>query len=108
MVRPADAHGTPLMSPLEEGPRLGPYVLLGLLGEGGMGKVYRARDVRLDREVAVKVLKPPFSEDPDWLARFEREARLLASFSHPGIATVHGLDDAAGVRYLALELVPGE
>src|SRR5688500_9237512 len=96
------------MSLLEQGTRLGHYVLLGPLGEGGMGKVWRARDERLGREVAIKVLLPRIAADPDWLARFEREARLLASFSHPAIATVHGLDDADGVRYLVMELVPGQ
>src|SRR5262249_61841788 len=77
------------------------------LGVGGMGQVYRARDVRLGREVALKVLRDDHAHDPDWLARFEREARLLAALNHGNIATVHGLDEADGLRYLVLELVPG-
>src|SRR5262249_18231390 len=104
----APAPVSPFMSLLDEGTRFGPYVLLNQLGEGGMGRVYRARDVRLDREVAIKVLLPSFAADSAWLSRFEREARLLASLSHPNIATVHGFDETNDVRYLVMELVPGQ
>ncbi len=94
--------------PLSSGARLGPYEILSPLGSGGMGQVYRARDVKLDRPVALKVLRDDYASDPEWLARFEREARLLATLNHPNIATVHGLDEVDGRRYLAMELVPGQ
>jgi hypothetical protein len=93
---------------LTPGNRLGPYEILGPLGTGGMGQVFRARDVKLNRPVAIKVLRGDYAQDPDWLARFEREARLLAALSHGNIATVHGLDEADGSRYLVMELVPGQ
>ncbi|MBU2501119.1 serine/threonine protein kinase, partial [bacterium] len=73
-----------------------------------MGEVYRARDTRLGRDVAIKSLPPEFSRDPERLARFEREARMLASLSHPNIAGIHGLETADGAPYLALEFVEGE
>ncbi|PYT16701.1 MAG: protein kinase, partial [Acidobacteria bacterium] len=72
----------------------GHYRLVEKIGEGGMGVVWRALDTTLDREVAIKILPDLFSEDPDRLARFEREAKLLASLNHPGIATIHGLHQA--------------
>ena len=72
-----------------------------------MGEVYRARDARLSRDVAIKVLPPAFTEHPDRLARFEREARVLASLSHPGIAAIYGIEESHGVRGLVLELVDG-
>src|SRR3954453_7781067 len=93
---------------LNQGTRLGPYEILGPLGAGGMGRVFRARDVKLDRPVAIKVLRDDCSQDPEWLARFDREARLLATLNHPNIATVHGLDEVDGLRYLVMELVPGQ
>src|SRR5438128_484018 len=93
---------------LTPGACLGPYEILGPLGAGGMGQVYRARDRKLGREVAIKVLRADYSQAADWQARFEREARLLASLNHPNIATVHGLDEADGAGYLVLELVPGQ
>ncbi len=93
---------------LAPGTRLGPYEVLTPVGAGGMGEVYRARDSQLGRMVAVKTLPESFAADPDRLARFEREARLLASLSHPNIAGIHGLVEADGKRYLALELVEGE
>lgn len=93
---------------LPQGARLGPYEILGPLGAGGMGRVYRARDVKLDRPVAIKVLRDDYAGDPAWLARFEREARLLATLNHGNIATIHGLDECEGSRYLAMELVPGQ
>ncbi|HXG56281.1 MAG TPA: protein kinase [Vicinamibacterales bacterium] len=92
---------------MEPGFRAGPYEITALIGEGGMGAVYRARDTRLDRDVAVKIVHPSFAEDPGRLQRFEREARLLASLNHPHIATIHGLEEAGGVRLLIMELVQG-
>ena len=73
-----------------------------------MGEVYRARDTRLEREVALKILPEALVEDAEHLARFEREARLLAMLNHPNVATIHGLDQAGGIHFLVLELVPGE
>src|ERR1700722_1109196 len=93
---------------LNQGTRHGPYEILGPLGAGGMGRVFRARDVKLDRPVAIKVLREDMAMDPAWLARFEREARLLPTLNHPNIATVHGLDETDGSRYLVMELVPGQ
>ena len=93
---------------LTVGARLGPYEILGALGAGGMGEVYRARDTRLKREVALKVLPEGFSQDPDRLARFQREAELLATLNHPNIAAVYGLEKADGVTGIVLELVEGE
>ena len=90
-----------------EGTRLGPYVLGPLLGEGGMGAVYRARDARLDREVAIKLLPAGLAHDPDRLRRSEREARVLASLSHPNIAALFGLEEGDGLTALVLEFVPG-
>jgi serine/threonine-protein kinase len=84
------------------------YKILGKLGAGGMGEVYRAEDLRLHRQVAVKVLPDVFAADPERLARFEREAKLLAALSHPNIAAIHGLEEAEGKRFLILELVEGE
>ena len=94
--------------PITPGAHLGSYEILSHLGSGGMGEVYRARDTKLGREVAVKVLPEGFADDPVKLARFQREARLLASLNHPNIATIHGLEESSGVRYLVLELVPGQ
>src|SRR5262249_50675539 len=93
---------------LTPGTRLGHYEVLGPLGEGGMGTVYRARDARLGREVAVKVLRGDYAQDPERRARFDREARRPAPLNHGNIATVHGLDEAEGTRYLVMELVPGQ
>jgi WD40 repeat protein len=93
---------------LSPGTRLGPYEIVGPLGAGGMGEVFRARDARLSRDVAIKALPPAFALDPERLARFEREARLLASLSHPNIAGIHGLEEVGGTRYLVLEFVDGE
>src|SRR5580765_3768898 len=94
--------------PLSPGARLGPYEIVALLGAGGMGEVYRARDTKLKREVALKVLPDAFAQDPDRLARFQREAELLATLNHPNIAHIHGLEDANGVRALVMEVVEGE
>ncbi len=94
--------------PLTPGARFGTYEVLAPLGAGGMGEVYRARDTRLKREVALKVLPDAFSQDPDRLARFQREAELLATLNHPNIAAVYGLEQAGGVTAIILELVEGE
>jgi len=92
---------------LTAGERLGPYEITAKLGEGGMGEVYRATDGKLKREVAIKVLPAAFTEDPERLARFEREARLLAQLHHPHIASVFGLEESGAVRALVMELVEG-
>ncbi len=93
---------------LNSGTRLGPYEILGPLGAGGMGEVYRARDGKLNREVAIKVLPAAFAEDAERLARFRREAQVLAALNHPHIAAIYGLEESAGVEALVLELVEGE
>jgi serine/threonine protein kinase len=84
------------------------YEVIALIGEGGMGQVYRARDTKLNRDVALKVLPASFATDPDRLARFQREAQVLASLNHPNIAHIHGLEESNGVRALVMELVEGE
>jgi hypothetical protein len=89
------------------GDRLGRYELVAPIGRGGMGEVWKARDVSLDRDVAIKTLPAEVASDADRLARFDREARLLASLNHPNIAVIHGLEEAEGSRFLVLELVPG-
>jgi TolB-like protein len=93
---------------VEPGARLGPYEILAPLGAGGMGEVWRARDTRLDREVALKFLPETFVDDPERHARFEREAKVLASLNHPNIATLYGLDHLDGRHALAMELVEGD
>jgi serine/threonine protein kinase len=93
---------------LTPGTRLGPYEITAKLGEGGMGEVYRARDTRLNRDVAIKVLPELFAGDPERLARFTREAQTLASLNHPNIAHIHGLEESGGVRALVMELVEGD
>jgi eukaryotic-like serine/threonine-protein kinase len=93
---------------LATGSHLGSFEVLSPLGSGGMGEVYRARDPRLEREVALKILPEKLAADPDRVARFEREARLLASLNHPHIGAVHGFEQADGRHFLVLELVPGE
>jgi hypothetical protein len=87
--------------------RLGPYEITSALGVDGMGEVYRGHDTKLNRDVAIKVLLPSVANDPDRLARFSREAQVLASLNHPYIAQIHGLEDANGVRALVMELVEG-
>ncbi len=89
------------------GERLGPYTVLAKLGEGGMGEVYRARDSKLNRDVALKVLLPDVATDPDRLARFSREAQVLASLNHPNIAQIHGLEESGERSALVMELVEG-
>ena len=94
--------------PLATGARLGAYEIIGSLGAGGMGEVYRAKDLRLGREVAVKVLPQTVATSPDRLARFEREARTVAGLNHPNIVTLFSVEDDSGVRFLTMELVEGE
>ena len=93
--------------PLSPGARLGVYEVAAKIGQGGMGEVYRARDTKLNRDVALKVLPDLFASDPDRLARFQREAEVLASLNHPNIATIHGLEETDDTRALVLELVEG-
>ena len=93
---------------LASGTRLGAYEVLSAIGAGGMGEVYKARDTKLHRDVAIKVLPDLFTADPDRLARFEREAQVLASLNHPNIAQVYGLEDSSRVRALVMELVEGQ
>ncbi len=92
---------------LAPGSRLGSYEITAKLGEGGMGEVYRATDSKLRREVAIKVLPAAFTADPERLARFEREAQLLAQLHHPNIASIFGLEESGGTRALVMELVEG-
>lgn len=93
---------------LDTGARLGTYEILGPLGAGGMGEVYRARDRKLGREVAIKVLSEAFASDASRVARFEREARMLAAVNHPAIAAIYGAEEDGDFRYIVMELVPGE
>jgi eukaryotic-like serine/threonine-protein kinase len=92
---------------LTTGTRIGIYDIVAPLGSGAMGEVYRARDTKLGREVAIKILPAEFASDPDRLARFEREARLLAALNHPNIATIYGVEDTGGVNALVMELIDG-
>ena len=92
---------------LASGARFGSYDVLSALGAGGMGEVYRARDTRLGREVALKILPASVAADPERLARFDREARLLAALTHPRIATLHALEQIEGRPVLVMELVSG-
>ena len=92
---------------LAVGSRVGPYEILAVIGAGGMGEVYRARDTSLKRDVAIKTLLPALATNPDRVARFTREARVLASLNHPNIALIHGIDDAGGVPLFVMELVDG-
>ncbi len=93
---------------LADGTRLGLYEILSPIGAGGMGEVYRARDTKLGREVAIKVLPEEFSKDTARVARFEREAKLLASVNHPNVATLYGHEEWNGQQFLVMELVEGE
>src|SRR6187455_13184 len=92
---------------LAPGARLGVYEITAPIGAGGMGEVYRGRDTRLDRDVAIKVLPDTFASDPERIARFQREARTLASLNHPHIGAIYGLEESNGVKALVLELVEG-
>src|ERR1700680_2474194 len=89
--------------PLSAGTKLGPYEILAPIGEGGMGEVYRARDTKLKRDVAIKILPEVFARDPERMARFQREAEVLASLNHPNIAAIYGVEE----RALVMELVEG-
>ncbi len=93
---------------LAAGTIVGPYEVVGLLGSGGMGEVFRARDTRLGRDVALKILPERFASDAERLARFKREAHVLASLNHPHIGAIYGFEESGAVRALALELVEGE
>src|SRR6516164_5186452 len=93
---------------LTVGSQLGSHEITALLGKGGMGEVYRARDLKLKREVAIKILPEEFSRDADRLSRFQKEAEVLASLNHPNIANIYDLEEQNGSRYLVLELVEGE
>src|ERR1700751_3956165 len=93
---------------LRIGTQLGPYEILSAIGAGGMGEVYRAKDTRLNRDVALKVLPEIFATDPDRMARFEREARVLGALNHPNIAAIYGLEEFNSSRALVMELVSGE
>ena len=92
---------------LAPGVQLGPYEVRSMLGAGGMGEVYRAKDRKLNRDVALKVLREVFTLDPDRLARFRREAQVLASLNHPNIAAIYGFEESNGTQALVLELVEG-
>src|SRR5215510_12012181 len=94
--------------PLAAGMRLGPYQILAEIGAGGMGEVYRARDTRLERDVAIKVLPEHLSKDPQALARFEREAMAVAALSHPNILAIHDFGEAGGQRFAVMELLEGQ
>jgi serine/threonine protein kinase len=93
---------------LTTGARMGVYEIVALLGVGGMGEVYRAHDTKLGRSVALKILPDALVSDPDRVARFEREAKVLASLNHPNIAVLYGSEEAAGRHFLVMELVEGE
>ena len=91
--------------PLSDGTRLGPYEIIAHIGAGGMGEVYRARDSRLGRDVALKILPAAFANDPDRVRRFEQEARAAAALNHPNIVVVHDVGSQGGVFYVATELL---
>ena len=92
---------------LQPGAFVGPYEITGSLGAGGMGEVYRARDTRLGRDVAIKILPERFGLDAERRARFEREARALAAINHPHIGAIYGIEESGDTRALVLELIPG-
>jgi len=94
--------------PLTVGTQLGSHEITGLLGRGGRGEVYRGRDRKLKRDVAIKILPEEFSRDPERVVHFQREAEVLASLNHPNIAAIYDLEEAEGIRFLVLELVEGE
>src|SRR5919106_6441569 len=94
--------------PLTSGTRLGSYEITAAIGAGGMGEVYRARDTKLHRDVAIKVLPELFASDPERLARFEREAQALASLNHANIAQIHGIERSGSSRALVMELIEGQ
>src|SRR5215467_6885450 len=93
--------------PLAAGTTLGPYEVLAPLGAGGMGEVYRARDTRLARDIAIKVLPAAVASSPERLARFERQAKAVAGLNHPNIVVLYSIEEAEGTRFLTMELVEG-
>ena len=93
---------------VDVGTRLGSLEITALLGKGGMGEVYRARDTKLKRDVAIKILPDEFSRDADRVSRFQREAEVLASLNHPNIAAIYDLQESNGSRFLILELIEGQ
>src|SRR5712692_158528 len=93
---------------LTPGTKLGPYEIVAPLGAGGMGEVYRARDSKLERVVAVKVLSSQYSSDPERLRRFEQEARAASALNHPNIVTIHSIGQQDGLAYLAMEFIEGK
>ncbi len=93
---------------VQAGTKLGPYEIISALGAGGMGEVYRARDTRLERTVAIKVLPEQFSSDPELKQRFEREARTISSLNHPHICTLYDVGHQDGIDYLVMEYIEGE
>jgi len=93
---------------LKKGAQLGPYEIRGFLGAGGMGEVYLARDTKLEREIAIKVLPAKFVNDANRLSRFQREARMLAALNHPNIATIYGLEKTGDRQYLVMERIEGQ
>ena len=95
------------MPALTLGTRLGAFEILAPLGSGGMGEVYRAKDVKLGREIALKILPDSFTHDAERVARFQREAQILAGLNHPHSGAIYGVDDANGIHFLVLELVDG-
>ena len=92
---------------LSPGTRLGVYEITAPIGQGGMGQVFRARDTKLDRDVAIKILPEAYAHETDRLARFQREARTLASLNHPNIAAIYGVENSGGTTALVMELVEG-
>ena len=92
---------------LTSGTLLGPYEITAQIGVGGMGEVYRARDTKLDRDVAIKIVPEAFAHDAERLSRFQREAKTLASLNHPNIAAIYGLEESEGIKALVMELVEG-
>jgi serine/threonine protein kinase len=90
---------------IQSGTHLGPYEIVSAIGAGGMGEVYRARDPQLGRDVAIKVLPDAFARDAERMARLQREAKVLASLSHPNIATIYGFEESGGTRALVMQLV---
>src|SRR5215467_9911034 len=94
--------------PLSVGTKLGPYEIVSPLGAGGMGEVYRARDTRLERTLAIKILPPQVSNDPVRKQRFEREAKTISSLNHPHICTLHDVGSQDGIEYLVMECVEGD
>ena len=94
--------------PLSPGTNLGSYEIISLLGAGGMGEVYKAKDLKLGRDVAIKVLREDLASDPERLRRFEQEARAASSLNHPNIVTIHDIGEHEGTRYIAMEYVEGK